>query len=141
MGFWSNLFGSGREATPATDEQIIRIHGSGEIHFEIVGESHYQDALNKLAGGKTEDGHRIETEATLILDNNNQYDDKAVAVAIRGEKVGHLSRETARSYRKSLAEAGVPAATGVCGALIVSGWQRGSGDEGHYGVKLDLPAA
>lgn len=136
MGFWSRLFGS---PSPAVD-QTIRIDGSGDYDFEIVGESHYQDALNKMAGGKTEDGHEIETEATLILDDNNRHDNKAVAVFISGKMVGHLPRPTARSYRKRLTEAGFPAATGVCGALIVGGWRRKSGDEGHYGVKLDLPS-
>lgn len=76
----------------------------------------------KLAGGKTEDGHRIATEAMLMRDNNNQCDDKAVAGAISGEIVGHLSRDSARSHRERLAEAGFPRATGICSALIVSGW-------------------
>jgi hypothetical protein len=26
----------------------------------------------------------------------------------------------------------------MCDALISGGWFRGSGDEGHYGIRLDL---
>jgi hypothetical protein len=26
----------------------------------------------------------------------------------------------------------------MCGALIGGGWFRGPGDEGHYGIRLDL---
>lgn len=138
MGFWSNLFGSTKQPSSTAADQIIRIDGNGEFDFDIVGESHCQSALSELAGGKTEDGHRIETEAMLLLDDKNPYDPKAVAVLIKGKKVGHLSRPAARSYRKRLAESGVPSATGLCGALIVGGWQREDGDEGHFGIKLDL---
>lgn len=42
----------------------------------------------------------VETvEAQLVLDDDNPYDPKAVRIDIRGETVGHLSRELARDYR------------------------------------------
>jgi len=119
---------------------IALIEGPGRFELEIVGESHYQAALNKLAGGKTEEGHRIERKAVLFLDDENPHDDKAVAVLIKGELVGYLDRETARSYRQQMAVAGHRDSTPVAevAALIVGGWSR-QGDEGHYGVKLDIP--
>lgn len=139
MGLWSRLFGLGRQVSTSATEEVIRIQGNGEYEFDIVGESHYQKALDELAGGKSEDGHHIETEALLMLDDDNEYDDKAVAVGISGHLVGHLPREMARSFRQRLAEGGHPRASAVCGALIVGGWRRSNGDEGHYGVRLDLP--
>jgi hypothetical protein len=75
----------------------------------------------------------------LVLDDDNPYDSLAVRVEIRGCIVGHLSRENAREYRRQLKKAGHPALTASCKALIVGGWDRGGGDRGHFGVRLDLP--
>ena len=38
---------------------------SGSYNFDIVGEASYQDALEQLAGGKTEAGVRVQKLATL----------------------------------------------------------------------------
>ena len=81
----------------------------------------------------------MEVEAILIHDDRNPYDNKAIAVSVEGEIVGYLSREHARQFRKLMAEAGGAGRPAVCDALIVGGWNRGGGDEGHYGVRLDLP--
>jgi len=117
---------------------IIRIEGPRKFALDIVGESHYQTALDRLAGGKTEDGHKLEMEALLFLDNENPHDNKAVAVSIEGKIVGYLDRERARSYREQIAAAGQPDAAAVVAARIVGGWLR-QDSEGHYGVKLDIP--
>lgn len=53
--------------------------------------------------------------------------------------VGYLSRKNAREYRKRLKKAGYQGITATCFAIIVGGWDRGGGDRGHFGVKLDLP--
>lgn len=114
-------------------------NGPGKFDFDVVGESFHQDALAEICGGKCFDGHRIEVEAMLIPEDENPHDPKAVRVEIHGHHVGHLSRKLARSFRKVLAEiapAGTPA---KCRAIIVGGWDRGDGDQGHFGVKLDLP--
>ena len=115
--------------------------GTGNFKFEVVGESHYQGAIEHLAGGRTEDGVREQRTATLICDDNNDYDDQAVRVEINGRTVGHLSRVDARTYRRVLADEGRAGAIVSCPALIVGGWDRGDGDIGHFGVKLDLPLA
>lgn len=120
------------------DSLIFEIVGPGLYEVDIVGESFYQDALNEIAGGKTEDGHSLEKKAILFLQDDNPHDDKAVAIFIDRKLVGHLERETARSFRQELATAGVPGQHTFVGALIVGGWSR-ENDEGHYGVKLDLP--
>lgn len=117
---------------------IIRIDGPQKFALDIVGESHHQSELNKLAGGKTEKGHKLAKEALLILEDENPYDNKAVAVTIVGEIVGHLDKKTARQFRKQIEAAGFPEAAAVVPARIVGGWLR-DGDEGHYGVKLDMP--
>jgi hypothetical protein len=103
-----------------------------------VGEPHYQTALNSIVGGKTEDCYEIRKRCTAHSDSN-PYDNKAVAVSIEGEIIGHLDRKLARQFRVRMKEAGVEGHPAVCRALISGGWNRGDGDEGHYGVRLDLP--
>lgn len=116
------------------------IEGTGNYPQEIVGESNYQKALDRIAGGKSEDGHELSVTAELILDDRNPHDNQAVRVQVDGNIVGYLSKQDARNYRRWLRDQEAPARVIVeCQALIVGGWRRGSGDEGHYGVRLDIP--
>ena len=135
MGLFSSIFGRKKKEP----EQLVEIDGAGDFEMDIVGESYYQDALNKITGGKTKGGHRMEVHAILLHNDENPHDNKAIAVTIEGELVGHLDRFLARYFRKRMIEAGFEGHPAVCKALIVGGWDRGGGDEGHYGVKLDLP--
>ena len=115
--------------------------GPGTYAFDIVGESNYQKTLEEICGGKTENGVKHLTEATLVLEDSNKFDNMAVRVDIHGQTVGYLSKKDARSYRKQLMALGHPDITCVCKATIVGGWDRAGGDTGHFGVKLDLPVA
>jgi hypothetical protein len=115
------------------------LRGPGTFSIEIVGKSHYQYALNEICGGKTYDGHDKIITAELIHEDDNPFDDKAIRIDINGMTVGHFSRKIAREYRSRIAEAGYPGVTAFCNAKIVGGWKRGKKDEGHYGVRLDLP--
>lgn len=119
--------------------QQLRLNGTGDFSLEIVGESHYQAALERLCGGRTENGHQLAVEAILYHEDNNQYDDNAVRVEIKGVIVGYLDREAARSFRARLADAGYAGFTLACPAMIVGGWDKGEGDQGYFGVKLDVP--
>lgn len=116
----------------------VELQGSGEYFLEIVGESHYQAALESICGGKTREGHSREVKALLTHDNKNPHDSQAVKVEIQGKTVGYLDRQHARYYRKTLAAGGFKGRTARCNAIIVGGWDRGNGDVGHYGVKLDI---
>lgn len=114
---------------------------SPEYDFDIVGESFYQDALAKIAGPKTDDGVEIECKAILRPEPNNKHDKNAIAVLIRGMKVGYLSRTDAAAWRQALANRGRARGDTEVRALIVGGWKRnkrGQSDEGSFGVKLDL---
>lgn len=130
--FWNRS-----KSTPA---QIANItNGPREFAFEVVGESRCQDVLSELCGGRTEEGHRLEVDALLIPEDDNPHDENAIAVQIDGHHVGYLPRPLARSFRRaiaSVAPAGTPA---KCRALIVGGWHRGDDDQGHFGIRLDLP--
>ncbi|MDE2465490.1 MAG: hypothetical protein KGO02_17520 [Alphaproteobacteria bacterium] len=115
--------------------------GPGTFEVEVVGESHYQKALEKLCGGRTEDSAEKKCQATLVLEDSNPYDSNAVRIDVDGATVGYLPRDTAKVYRQRLKEAGHPQLLGTCDAVIRGGWDRGNGDKGSFGIRLDLPTS
>lgn len=122
------------------ERQVATItNGPGTFLIEVVGESRYQEALEEICGGRTEDGHRHSVEAYLVPEDDNPHDSQAVLVVMEGNPVGHLDRKTARSFRKALAKVAPQGTTAKCPGVIVGGWDRGGDDWGHFGVRLDLP--
>jgi hypothetical protein len=135
-------------APPTAPPQEVRpswmIHGMearlfrGQEDLEVVGESHYQDNLWQLVGGRRSPEQRIDTDirAVMVAEDDNPYDANAVAIWIDGLKVGHLSRDNARRYRPgllALQEAqGMPIALR---GVIVGGGIRADGP-GRLGVFL-----
>ena len=86
---------------PARGRRIVaqaELPGPGTFEIEVVGESHYQEALVQICGGRSEESARFVTTAVLVLDDDNPYDAKAVRVEIDGHAVGHMSRENARQF-------------------------------------------
>ncbi|WP_186766277.1 hypothetical protein [Falsiphaeobacter marinintestinus] len=69
------MFGLVRKTESPKTRFLICQSGSD---FEIVGESHYQTALERLAGGKKPDGVEVDTGALLIPEPENPYDENAV---------------------------------------------------------------
>ncbi|MCA8988047.1 MAG: hypothetical protein KDA78_10420 [Planctomycetaceae bacterium] len=120
-------------------DMVLHLSGPGTFRYDIVGESHYQDNLNSICGGKTYDGHKMVVDARVIHEENNPHDKNAVRIDILGKAVGYLNRDDAKNYRKQIADTGHPGIDATCSAMIVGGWDRDNGDAGHYGVKLDLP--
>ena len=137
MGFFARLFGSPSSAPSPEPSGFLK--GPGTFQLPIVGESHYQDELEAICGGRTEEGEDLLTEALLVLEDSNPYGPEAVRVDIDGRTVGHLSRENACEYRRRLVEAGHPRLRARCRARIRGGWDRGADDRGHFGVWIDLP--
>lgn len=116
--------------------QLGAVVGDGQFRFPIVGESHYQAALAEFAGGYDKSGRRnVAAAAMLVPEADNPYDLNAVAVQIEGQTVGYLARDVAPVFRAALADAGFGRAT--CEAAIVGGWDRGEGDVGSFGVRLN----
>lgn len=87
------------ESAPPPTRVVSR---GGRDSLEVVGESHYQDALWRIAGGRTTERIRKEAQAVLKAESTNPYDPNAIAVWIRGDLVGYLSREDAAAYRPGL---------------------------------------
>ena len=129
-----------KKSQKATNQGLVaNMQGPGTFEYEIVGESHYQKALNSICGGRTYDGHEKKVQARLIHENNNPHDANAVRVEINDLQVGYLPRDDAKNYRRQLADSGHKGIEAVCSAIIVGGWEREDGDVGQFGVRLDLP--
>ncbi|WP_409181194.1 DUF4236 domain-containing protein [Amycolatopsis sp. VS8301801F10] len=127
-----------RTQVPAAPLTRRRLSADGRV--AIVGEAHYQPALQRaarrIAAGEGFDQH-LPAVALLVPEPQNPHDLHAVrvdAVNPAGtETVGYLSRADARRYQpvlRALAQSGY---AGTCPARITGG-----GNGRHYGMYLHL---
>lgn len=110
----------------------VAIVGNGGFDFGIVGESHYQIRIWSMLPKSDSDKVRAYFVARLELEDDNEHDNKAIAVTIDKLIVGHFSRDDARAYRKWLTSKHLDGSQ-TCRAVIV-GSKRNS-----YGIWLDTP--
>jgi HIRAN domain len=127
---------AGSDAPQASQPTAVPL--SGGLEVGVVGESHYQDVLTAIVGGKRPESVRLPTQATIVPKPDNPYDPNAVAVYIAGQKVGHLPRPAAQAFAPVGRRLAEQQQVGACSAIITGGWDRGDGDTGHFGVTLDL---
>lgn len=68
----------------------------GHEVLEVVGESHYQDALWRIVGADR-GSRRVHqpAKATLVPEPDNPYDPNAIGVWVAGHQVGYLGRDNA----------------------------------------------
>ena len=119
--------------------QDVFLSGPDLFEIDVVGESHYQEALEFMCGGKSRKGADLVVLATLTCEGNNPHDPNAVRVDIGKFTVGHLDRINAQEFRQRLVQAGAAGCMAYCRARIVGGWYKSAEDQGYFGVKLDLP--
>src|SRR5882724_4741764 len=84
-GFLKGLFGT--RAPPTEAARVGTVEAtlySGHETLEVVGESHRQEALWRIVGGRNPDPVRRETYAVLVPDPSNRYDPNAIEVRIDG---------------------------------------------------------
>ena len=137
------LFDRFRNKATTTQPELRQVEATlyeGFDTLEVVGESHYQDALWHIVGGRTADHVRKSINAILIPEPNNTYDANAIAVQISGPShaltVGYLSRDDAAAIGPGLRH--LMARSGKYVALngvITGGGQRANG-LGFLGVFL-----
>jgi len=121
------------------EEQVPHIKGPGHFQVDVAGESFYPESFAALCGPRTENGVNLEVRARLDLQDDNEHDKHAVRVSIQGMRVGHLAREHARAFRRTVRYGTLSEyETFECAAIICGGWDRGADGAGHYGVRLDL---
>ncbi len=113
--------------------------------MDVVGESHYQDSLELIGGGKTIDGVATpEQMAILLPEPSNTYDPNAVRVILGTQSkgmsglCGYLSRDEAVTYRPIIDRVASAGLVTACRATLTGGWDRGRGDVGSIGVVLHL---
>lgn len=125
--------------SPAPKRRAEKANGEAWCDLPIVGESNYQDALSRICGGHTRDGHQLHTRARLVPDPSNRYDQNAIRVDIDGQTVGYLKREHAARYTKRLMEEGLTGEVLDVRAYVSGGWRTNQHDKGHFGVQLETP--
>jgi hypothetical protein len=113
------------------------IKGDGLFTYHVVGTSHYQQQLGRIAGGRREAAVYFRVNAVLSSEPDNPYDANAIQIQIDGERVGYVSRQDNVSLREKLRAAGVTEDV-QCRAEIAGGWYRGAADFGEFGLRLDL---
>src|SRR5688500_15086342 len=109
------------------------IRGLGAYLVDVRGESECQTLLEDICGGRKRGGVHYRMQPTLMV-----FGDE-VRVEVDGATIGRLDDDYASGYKQQLATTGCLAATVWCEGMIVGGWDRGPGDRGMFGVKLDLP--
>lgn len=124
--------------TPPQAEPAFDWPSLGKYEAEVVGESHYQPALKAIVGDHGDESANMPVQALLVPEPDNPYDKQAIKVEINGMKVGHLSRESARTFHRRLAAKNVAKQTTRCGAMVTGGWVDKSGQRMSYGVNLDI---
>jgi len=111
---------------------------TGPHVVDVVGESFYQETIEKICGGRTEEGVDHECIATLRRNPNNPHDPNAIEVHIGGKQVGHTAKEMTSKLQDFLRQCDEQGIEASCGARVMGGWDRGGGDRGHFGVQLHL---
>jgi hypothetical protein len=126
-------------ARAAEDARLGLISGDADV--EVVGESHYQAALEWAAGGRRPQSAQVPVIAELIREPTNRHDRNAVRVVVGGQTVGYLCREDAEDYQGLLRRLEREHRPARCRATIVGGWDDGR-TRGSFGIELDgLPFA
>jgi hypothetical protein len=116
----------------STPQTTILLRGRGWGGQSVVGESHYEKALRKLAGHGTGERDII---ATLQPDPGNRYDPNAVKVLIDGEQVGFLPKEDAPDYGPLLSEVARRGGTAAAAGRL---WWSADPDWFNASVSLDV---
>jgi len=96
MDFLRRLVAGDQPNWPTQPSAFTLIPGYEDL--EVVGESHYQEALRAAAGPAS----RVEVTAVLYAEIGSPYDANAISVWVQGRKVGYLSREDAAVVRPGL---------------------------------------
>jgi len=106
--------------------------------LEVVGESHHQDNLWRLVGGRGHPDQRVRVDviAVLAAEPDNPYDANAVGVWVRGLKVGHLSRENAQRYQPGLLALQRKHGQPIALAGVITGGGMRTDGPGRLGVFL-----
>lgn len=131
-----------RQSMTSTTAPLARRRLSAEGRVQVVGESHYQPALRRLAHGIEigTDSHHLPVVAILVPETENAYDHNAVRVDVAtpagAATVGYLNRHQAPDYQSALLSLRNAGYVGTCPGRITGG-----GLNRFYGLYLHLAGA
>lgn len=91
-------------STVAPEGAIVLYKGVGGF-IEVVGESHCQPALRRARSNALNIDGRLMFWATIEPENDNPHDANAVAIKFENQKLGHLTKGDAKTFRAAYAEA------------------------------------
>lgn len=117
----------------------VFVAGYGKHDVEVIGTSRYQKYLQVLRKRHLNKDREQPLIAKLHYENNHPYDKNAIRVVINGGKVGYLSREDAKFFRKRIERAGQEGTIISCNARIIGGTRAWLGKTPELDVFLDLP--
>jgi ATP-dependent DNA helicase PIF1 len=123
-----------RSIGPKFDVEILE----GDEVLEVVGESHYQDALWQIVGGDRASRFRKPIQATLLPEPDNPYDSNAIGVWVAGRQVGYVGRDDASAMIAGLRSL-MTIRRNVRIALngVIAGRGAQGGESGALGVFLE----
>ena len=90
------------------------VRGDALFTFEVVGESHHQEALARIVGGRREAPIYFRVMAVLTPEPDNPFDPNAIAVRVDGETIAYIKRQENVMFRR-------PERGGRAGRRSVSG--------------------
>ncbi|MEN0039847.1 MAG: HIRAN domain-containing protein [Pseudomonadota bacterium] len=108
--------------------------GDGSFKGEVVGESFYQDNLQRIDAALTARGEGREFAVDLVPDPNNPHDKHAVSVEMEGLMLGHIPR----SYNWELLAAMDGQLGGRGPILVQARLVGGRGARSSIGLYLDI---
>ena len=145
MGLFKRLIGRHSDTPSPTAQSVIEVRQEAEadgdgnlIEIDVVGESHYQQELQRIAGPKEPEGKQHVCGVTLRCEPKNEYDINAIRVEVMGLVLGYLPRDPAGRL-SPLMQSRCRGAIEARG-LIVGGWDDGE-SEGHYGLRIWITPA
>jgi|GEM_PF-2768286 len=120
------------------DEQALLEAGflTGDVQVDVVGESDYQEVLERMAGRRSQRGAMKAVIALLSREPDHPHDKNAIRVDVDSETVGYIEKWNAREIQplmQKLEKAGRPA---WVRAWIVGGWEDDRGDD-NFKIRLD----
>lgn len=107
--------------------------GTGKFGLEVVGESNYQKAIKRaLAGARLLPDNRTAIDIIARREPANPYDLDAVQIlnAVNGDRLGYLSRDRAKQYRRTLSDCAAAGFDVRCTGVLAG--------DASIGVWLDL---
>ena len=110
------------------------LSNAGEYDFELVGESNYQTRIYSMLPDAVtdQDKQRAYFVGKINLEDDNEFDNKAVNFTIDSRVVGYFSREDARKFRKMISKNNLNKNNLTCRSVVI-------GSKGKsYGIWLEI---